>query len=127
MPLSTGMPDHWTNIMFLTNEEHIKVHKILNVPYSRIRLFKKATNGMLVVNDFYLQEQYLLLLEYFKNFSKLPLDIQTLHALHMQETCEFYSKEWNIEIFPETGQTSKEHFFKHLKLYFSLLKIRIKR
>lgn len=127
IPLSLGGVDHWCNIMFLSCDEHKKVHQTLNIPYDRIRAFRKATNGMLIVNQYYLQELMLLQLEYFKNFENLTLDIQTLHCLHIEELCDHYSCEWNIKIAKETAETPKEYFFKCIATYYNMLEIRIKR
>jgi hypothetical protein len=126
-PLSISGIDHWTNIIFCTEEEHKLIHKTLNIPYDRIRSFRKATNGILVVNNYYLHEQYLLQLEYFKNFKKLPEDLQRRHCSHIEQLCTFWAKEWNIPVNPEIGDTAEKYFFNHFRLYYSLLKERIKR
>lgn len=101
VPISIGGWDCEQNIIFLTNEEHVKLHQIMNIPYDSIRLFRKRTNHILFVNEYYVRELALVQEIFFKNLDKIdPFVIElianSLHQLVLKAVNEYQISKFSI-------------------------------
>ena len=85
--LSLCGDDFKENIITLTVAEHKLIHATLNIPYYKLRRFRKATNHMVNRNS----QQFVsrlrnLHLEYFKNHKQLPIKLQNMQRNSIRAT-----------------------------------------
>lgn len=85
--LSLSGDDFKENIVRVTIYEHKLIHTTLNIPYYKLRRFRKATNHMIHRNS----QQYVdrlrkLHLDYFKNINKLPVKLINLQRDSIRAT-----------------------------------------
>ncbi len=71
VPISIGGWDCEENIVFLTPAEHTELHKLMNISYESIRTFRKRTNHIIFVNEYYVRELAMVQEVFFKNLHKL--------------------------------------------------------
>ena len=87
------------NIIALTVADHKLIHATLDIPYYKLRRFRKATNHMINRNS----QQFVsrlrnLHLEYFKNHKKLPIKLQNLQRNSIRDTTWRIIQTYNISI-----------------------------
>lgn len=94
VPISIGGWDIEQNIIFLTPEEHTKLHQIMNISYDSIRTFRKRTNHILFVNEYYVRELALVQEIFFQKLDKIDpfvieLIAESLHKLVLRALSDF--------------------------------------
>jgi len=85
VPLSLWGWDVPSNILNLKRETHRKIHRSQDIPYERIRSFRKKTNGLDPRSNEYKQHYLALLLQFFCGAMLLPAGIIRAQALAMKK------------------------------------------
>ena len=98
-PICMVGDDFKENIITLTVADHKLIHATLDIPYYKLRRFRKATNHMVNRNS----QQFVsrlrnLHLEYFKNHDKLPIRLQNLQRNSIRDTTWRIIQTYNISI-----------------------------
>jgi methyl coenzyme M reductase subunit C-like uncharacterized protein (methanogenesis marker protein 7) len=98
-PICMVGDDFKENIITLTVSDHKMIHATLDIPYYKLRRFRKATNHMINRNS----QQFVsrlrnLHLEYFKNHEKLPIKLQNLQRDSVRDTTRRIIQTYNISI-----------------------------
>jgi len=87
------------NIMVVTKYEHDIIHATLNIPYSKIRIFRKKTNHMTSkASQAYVNELRKVHVAFFQRLHLLPQKLQNGMRDCMRETTKRVVKEHNITI-----------------------------
>jgi len=99
LPVSIGGHDWPENIVRLIESDHTQVHKVLNLPYQKIRSFRLKTNHMVHRNSQeFIRELRKIHLAFFQNINMLPKKIQNQLRDSIRETTERLIREHNIEL-----------------------------
>lgn len=99
VPISIGGWDCEQNIIFLTPEEHTKLHQVMNIPYDSIRLFRKRTNHIIFMNEYYVRELAMVQDIFFKNLGNIEPFIIELIANSLHELVLKVLNDFRIEKF----------------------------
>ena len=69
---------HWQeNLVRITEDEHNLIHKVLRIPYQKIRNFRIKTNHIVCRNSqLFVRELEKLHIEFFRNSNMLPKQLQ---------------------------------------------------
>jgi len=99
IPISIGGWDVEQSIIFLTPEEHTKLHQIMNISYDSIRTFRKRTNHILFVNEYYVRELAMVQEIFFKKLDKLDPFIIDLIATSLNQLVVRAISDFKVERF----------------------------
>jgi len=114
--------DFSENIVKITESEHKLIHSVLDIPYYKLRRFRKATNHMVHRNS----QQFVnrlrnLHLEYFKNSDKLPIKLQNIQRDSIRATTKRIIKAHNIIVKLPKDNTD---LFSWLRAFHNVLVLR---
>lgn len=129
VPISIGGWDVEQNIIFLTPEEHTKLHQVMNIPYDSIRLFRKRTNHIIFVNEYYVRELAMVQDIFFKNLGNIEPFIIDLIATSLHQLVLRAINDFRIEKFVITDRFDNPlHKARYmLKSYHAVLLIAVVR
>lgn len=99
IPISLHGHDNQENVIFVTPEEHKIIHQTLNVHYNSIRLFRKRTNEILFINEYWVREMATLHMIYFRNAHNLSSYLKIEQAKSLLKQTEKLIKQYSIQDF----------------------------
>lgn len=122
IPVSLLGHDWPENIVRLTVSDHELLHKVLNLPYQKIRKFRLKTNHMVYRNSQeFVRELKTIHLAFFQNINMLPIRLQNLLRNSVRDQVERIIKEHRIELkLPQYNAS----LFKWLNSYHYILILR---
>jgi hypothetical protein len=122
IPISIQGHDVPENIVYLTDQEHKELHKILNIPYQSIRLFRKRTNQIIFVNEYWVRELSTLHKLYFKKAYKLKPHLIKVQAESLENQVHKLLREHQVNDFKlrEKFDTELHRLHYMLSAYHSL-------
>ena len=99
IPISLQGWDEPENVIYVNPQEHKKIHKCLDVPYKSIRLFRKRTNQIIFVNEYWVRELTTLQYLFFRNVAKLDEYTQKLIAESLEKQADKLRISYGIQNF----------------------------
>lgn len=126
IPVSLYGWDVKANLVLMKKAKHTQVHKTLNMPYKRIRTFRKKHNHKFKMDVDFVIDLRKLHLVYFKNLPNLPYEVVVAHAQAMFKLCMYINTQHNLGIsFGNTKNMKADVKFHYFLRHYHLLLWRI--
>jgi len=118
IPISVNGHDVVENLTIVSKEEHVLIHKTLNIAYQYIREFREKTNHKLTFDKDYFVELRVMHCAYFRKIDNLPDHLVEKHVHSLELQIEALEKKYGLS---RIEQTNKKAFDTRLYQYHTIL------